>query len=278
VRARDLKLIDQIEDDALSPDTSISETLRKLMALGGQVRSTELREWASRELRGYAGSGVELPRYRRQGAVIQIDLVSGTTIMRGRQVSPSHFPKEVRDLLREEVPLGQGIGEIEAMAEQAHERGGYIQMTVPNSQDVARLWDHQVGDPYQQITGIYWSLNEAALRGVIDQVKTTLVELVAEMRAGMPDSDEAPSGEMADKAVHVVVYGDEARVNVTAATGDGAQVQNTAQQAGDNGGTAVHHTTGERVSLSRKIGGAIVGVAVIVTAVVTLALWQGWGT
>jgi hypothetical protein len=255
VRARDLKLIDQIEDDALSPDTSISETLRKLMALGGQVRSTELREWASRELRGYAGSGVELPRYRRPGAVIQIDLVSGTTIMRGRQVSPSHFPKEVRDLLREEVPLGQGIGEIEAMAEQAHERGGYIQMTVPNSQDVARLWDHQVGDPYQQITGIYWSLNEAALRGVIDQVKTTLVELVAEMRAGMPDSDEAPSGEMADK-----------------------EVQNTAQQAGDNGGTAVHHTTGERVSLSRKIGGAIVGVAVIVTAVVTLALWQGWGT
>ena len=281
MRARDLKLIDQIQADALDSDVSISDTLRKLIALGGEVGSTELREWASRELRGYGDiSADDLPDYRKPSAVILVNAINGNYKIDGQQISPRQLPDPVNKHVSEEVPLWQGIGQIEAMVQQARGEGGYLKLTIPRSQDVAAIWNHDVhqgGNPYQNITAIYWNMSEVALRGVVDQVRTTLVELVAEMRAGMPDDVDNPSAAVADNAVQVAVYGDKARVNVTAATGDGAQVQNTAQSAGSNGGAAVHHTSSEKMSLWRKIGGGIVGVAVVATALITLALWQGWG-
>jgi hypothetical protein len=65
-------------------------------------------------------------------------------------------------------------------------------------------------------------VSAAALTGAIDQVRTSLVELVAEIRANTPDSAELPTGETADRAVNVAVYGNDARVNITAATASGS--------------------------------------------------------
>jgi hypothetical protein len=71
------------------------------------------------------------------------------------------------------------------------------------------------------ITALYWSLSAPAIEGVLDRIRTTLVELVAEMRAGMPEAAEVPSREVADHAVQVAVHGDQARVTVTAASASG---------------------------------------------------------
>lgn len=57
-------------------------------------------------------------------------------------------------------------------------------MTLPGSGHLLPLMNHEIGDPYQQITAVYRSLSEPALAGVSDHVRTTLVGLVAEMRAG----------------------------------------------------------------------------------------------
>ena len=215
MRARDLKLIDQIQADALDSDVSISDTLRKLIALGGEVGSTELREWASRELRGYGDiSADDLPDYRKPSAVILVNAINGNYKIDGQQISPRQLPDPVNKHVSEEVPLWQGIGQIEAMVQQARGEGGYLKLTIPRSQDVAAIWNHDVhqgGNPYQNITAIYWNMSEVALRGVVDQVRTTLVELVAEMRAGMPDDVDNPSAAVADNAVQVAVYGDDRR-------------------------------------------------------------------
>jgi hypothetical protein len=40
----------------------------------------------------------------------------------------------------------------------------------------------------QHVEALYWELSEAAIAGVIDSVRTTLAELVAEMRATMPET------------------------------------------------------------------------------------------
>lgn len=263
MRSRHLSLFDEIERDALKSDIPIADTLRKVMALGGQVGSTELREWASRELRGYSNSGVELPGYRKPGAVIKANAVNPRFQITGQQISPQAFPEGVREHIHEEVALGQGIGEIEAMARRAGEDGGSVRLTLPGAQDLARLMDHEIGEPYQNITALYWDLGQTAIEGVVDQVRTTLVELVAEMRATMPGSADRPTAAMADQAVHVAVHGDKARISVTAA-----------QTVGE--GHSVDAGPGEGRSRLWKVGALLVGAATVAAALIGLAQWQGW--
>jgi hypothetical protein len=110
MRSRQRSLLDEIERDALNSEAGLADTLRKVIALGGKVGSTELREWASRELRGYLGAGAELPAYRRPGAVIQVDAVNGRFQITGQQVSREILPEGIREHIDELVPLVQGIG------------------------------------------------------------------------------------------------------------------------------------------------------------------------
>jgi len=260
-------LIEAIERDALDSSVPLADTLRKLIALGGQTGSTELRDWASRELRGYVGSGVELPEYRKPPAIIQINATTFNARITGQQISPRQLPDPVNKHIGEEIPLGQSVGEIEALFEQARADGGSVRLTMPNAQDVVTLMNHEVGDPYQHITEIYWSLSQPAIQGVLDQIRTTLVELIAEMRAGMPDTEDLPSAELADQAVNLVVHGRGHRINVTTAqsAGSGSHTTQATPAVDDTGWT------------SRRIGALVVGAATVVGAIIAILQWQGWG-
>ena len=265
MRARDKSLITEIERDALDSNASLADALRKCVVLGGQAGSSELREWAARELRGY-DHREDVPEYRRPGAVLQIDAFKGNYRITEQQISPSQLPDFVAEKIGEEVPLVAGVGEIESMLMQARAKGGYLKLTMPMAADVARYMNAQVGDPFQNITAIYWSVSESALGGVLDRVRTILAELVAEMRAGMPDSEETPSAAVADQAVSVAVHGRGARVNVTSAqaSGSGSHQLQARTEPSDDG------------SPWRRAGAAIVGIATIVGVAIAVAQWQGW--
>lgn len=264
MRSRDPNLIDEIQQDALKSDVALADTLRKVIALGGQVGSTELRDWASRELHGYIGSDVELPEYRKPRAVIKVDAVKPGWQITGQQVSRLNLPEGIRDVIDEEVRLGEGIGEIEAMLESAKADGG-VKLSLPDAQVIATLMDREIGEPYQHITSIYWAVSQSALQGVVDRVRTTLVELVAEMRAGTPETAELPSGEVANQAVSVAVYGSKARVNVTS------------PQVSSSGSHEVH-TSGTEKRSGRPTFWVVLGsIAAVVAVLIALAQWQGWG-
>jgi AbiTii len=265
---RDGNLLAEVQRDALDKNAPLSDTLRKLVALGGQAGSVQLREWASLELRGYLGSDVELPDYRIPSALLQVDALKGNYQITGQQISPRFLPDFAQEHIGEEVRLLHSVGEIEAMLGQAQAAGGAIKITLQKSQDLIALMNHESNEPYQHIVAVYWSLSAPALAGVLDRVRTNLVELVAEMRAGMSDSADTPSQAVADQAVNVVVHGKGARVNVTAAkaSGDGSHTV-SAQQAPQVEGH----------SRWRRIGAFVVGLATIAGVVIALAQWQGWG-
>jgi len=215
-------LMSDVQRDALDPKAPLADTLRKLVALGGQAGSTELRQWASLELRGYVNTEVELPGYRKPAAVIQINGFNGAMQITGQQISPRSLPAFAREQIGEEVRLGHSVAEIEAMLQGAEAEGGSIKLSMKMGQDLVAVMNQESEQPYARITALYWSLSAPAIVGVLDHIRTTLVELVAEMRAGMPASAEVPSREVADQAVHVAVYGEGARVNVTAASATGS--------------------------------------------------------
>jgi AbiTii-like protein len=176
------------------------------------------------------------------------------------------LPEEIRDVVGEEVPLGQGIGEIEAMAERAKASGGSLQLTVPDAQIVVRLMNHEWDVPGQQITEIYWGLNETAIRGVLDQVRTSLVELTAELVASMAEDEDTPTPAAAAQALNVVVGG-KARVNFSAAQAGGS---------GSHEVMAAQMPSRGNESRWRTIGGFVTGAAILVGTLVAIAAWQGW--
>jgi len=234
VAKREDTLLAQIERDALDESVSVATALRKCIALGGKSGSEKLRDWATRELRGYDGVAQgDLPPYRIVAAPLKMDAITPRAQITGQQFSPSVLPDAVpRGYIKEEVPFRQGVGEIEAMAKRSS-----INLMPERASDIVLLMNEEAGDPFQQILSIYWSVAPAALEGLVDQVRTALVQLVAELRASMSDADELPSAEAANQAVTLVMTGKRAQANVTtaqASSGSNATV-NAPQQPEESG-------------------------------------------
>jgi len=53
---------------------------------------------------------------------------------------------------------------------------------------------------------VYWAVSTSVFRGVLDEIRTTAVAILSELRAESPD-DEPPAPEAADQAVNVIVHG-----------------------------------------------------------------------
>jgi hypothetical protein len=65
---RATKLLRDIQSGALDSSSSVSDLLRKCVALGGASGSRDLVVWASSEVNGFKGNKTELPAYRKVAA------------------------------------------------------------------------------------------------------------------------------------------------------------------------------------------------------------------
>jgi len=250
-------LLAKIERDVLDESKPLTSALHKCVLLGGRAGSVDLRDWATRELRGYHSSEDSLPDYRHIRAPVLMDGLAGNFQFRRKAVTFLDLPEETRDVVTDEVPLTFGIGKIEDLSRQAESRGGFIPLGPPGATELALWMTHESQGRYQ-VERVYWSVSVADLRSVADAVRTALVELVAEMRAGTAADQMAPSPEVASQAVQLAVYGKGHRITVAA--------------AGDGGTAIATSRDGELEqrgfwTTSRRIGAAIVGLAAIVSAV-----------
>lgn len=247
-------LLGDIEKDLLS-DQPIASILRKVVILGGRAGSVELRDWASQELKGFSGvEGDELPPYRRIMAPMLMDAVTGASIVERQTLPYSMLPDFVREAMPEELPIRVGVGELESWAKS----GKAILIAVPGAEIIGQHIDRESRDPFQHIHRIYWSVSPAVIIGILDQVKTALAELVGELIAGTPSSQDNPTAEQAARAVNVAISGSK-----------GARVTVTTLQSGDSSSLATPPADTEPTwwTLGRKIGAAVVGLFTIIGAV-----------
>jgi AbiTii len=211
---RDADLLSQIEADALDDGVPVATALRKCVALGGKAGSTELRDWATRELRGYGDDA--LPDYRIVPAPLQIDGATPVGTVTGQPIAPSHLPDFVQETVKEEFKFGSGVGELEELARHAETSGEAAKLQLPMGGDLVRLMNSERGDPSQVILAVYWSISPVTIRGILDQVRTILVQLVAELRAAMSEEQSVPTSEAASQAIAVAVYGKRSQVTINA--------------------------------------------------------------
>jgi hypothetical protein len=249
----------QIERDALDDGVPVATALRKCIALGGKSGSAQLRDWATRELQGYSGED-ELPDYRTIGAPLFVDaIVGGNVQVTHQQFPPSGLPDVVREHISEQLDLRQGAGTLEAYARQ-----GEVRLQPPGAGDLARLMNIEGEGSAQHIVSLYWGVSPAAIEGVLDQVRTALTQLVAELQANMSGGENVPSAETANQAVNLVVTGKRARVQVTSAQASGV---GTTATAGSGASAEQEHGFWTRW---RRIGAFVVGTATIVGAIAAI--------
>jgi hypothetical protein len=259
-RAKDL--LAQIERDVLDDSKSLASALRRCLVLGGRAGSADLRTWAAQELHGY-GDSDELPDYRRAAAPLLVDGFSGNFAVSHVQISATDLPDWMQEVIKEEYEFWGGIGSIEALIRQADSVSGFLRIPLPGQTDAVRIMNGQGTSPLASVSAIYWELSAAALRSLTDRVRTMLAELVAELRAGLPDDEHTPSAGLTTHAFQVAVQGNKNRVSLI-----------TAQAR--SGGSAVagsqENSPVERSfwTASRRICAAVVGVATIAGAVAAI--------
>lgn len=261
----DKGLLAQVEDGALDSSTSLADTLRKCISLGGQAGSEELRDWARRELDGYKVED-QLPEYRVLPAAVKIDGTTFNAIITGQQLSTFDIPDFAREQITNGVQMRHGIAELELIAKS----GSEVKLQHPTMQDLVSYMNSQQPIGGGTITTMYWVVGGASVLGAVDAVRTNLVALVAEMRAAGVGAGTIPTAEAAQHAVQVVIHGAKrSPITVNSAI------------AADSGSASVDFgaasTTGSKIpGWIRGPWGFGVGLATLVGAYAGIAAGAGW--
>lgn len=159
---------------------------------GADTGSADLRAWARLELSGYDQQPV--PAYRQIQAMLVIDTINDRMWATGQGVTRSQVPKAAREYVSEYVPFGQPVEELALMSERKDMKFGNNGLAMAQS-----VWNQELG-PFQQIVSMAYTVPGAVLAGVVGQVRTNLVELIADLTTGLAD-DEMPSTSRVDAAV-----------------------------------------------------------------------------
>ena len=181
-------LLDGIERDALDDGVPVARALRKCVALGGRSGSEALRDWATRELEGYARED-KVPAYRIIPAQIPVFGAAFNGLVQQQPIPRTSLPDFVQEKVGDEVEFREGVGTIEAIVQSAESAGESVKISLEIGSDIARYMNH--GDPSQQIQSIYWAVATPAVKGLLDHVRTALTKLVAQTASEYAERDRA---------------------------------------------------------------------------------------
>lgn len=257
--SRERDLLGEIERDALNESKPLASALMRCVSLGGYANSADLREWATRELHGYAGREDVLPDYRLLTVPLLMDGFVPGAQFRGKSVSVIDLPQDFREDISDHLKLTYGVGQIEDLIRQADSHGGSIQLGPAAGAELALMMTYEIGR--YQVERVYWSVSVAALRGVISVMRAKLVELVAEMRAGTPRGQRLPEPAIAEQAVQLVLHGRGHRVTIATAGQGGIATVRSGESDTDEPG---FWTAG------RIVGTAVVGLFTIAGAIAAI--------
>ncbi|MGX5359857.1 AbiTii domain-containing protein [Kocuria sp. KH4] len=187
-------LLSSLRERVLDESEPLAGLLRKCLLLGAETGSESLRQWARYELNGY-GADVDVPNYRLLPTLpIQVNSISGMTVVTGQTFNRLQLPVEAREGVPESFPLRQPVEELESLTGRSS-----VSFTDTGLAYAQTVWNSQLG-PYQQITGMSYSLAGAVLTGVLGQIRTQLVDVVADLTAETPLA-ELPRKDAVDAAV-----------------------------------------------------------------------------
>jgi hypothetical protein len=266
---RQVGLLAQIEKGALDDSAALASTLRKCVVLGGQARSSALRDWARRELDGYSNDVSNMPGYRTLTAPILADGMSAAWQFRRKQISTWDLPEFAEEAYRDGVKMPMGVAELEKLASHTDP----IDLQAPGMVDLVHYMN-RIEQYNVSFERIYFSVHPTAVHGILDTIRTNLAAMVAELRAVGVGDDDIPTPLAADQAFQVVIKKasrSPITINNAVASGPGAIASADQQKPSVPG-----DDTSGWVRVLRGPWGLLVGGSGIVGAYAALAPGLDW--
>jgi len=188
-------LLRSLREHLLDESEPLAGLLRKCLLLGAETGSGALRVWARMELNGY-GDEDEVPKYRKiRGLTISMDSISGNYWSKNQPIDPHQMPRDARECLPEEVAFKQPIEELEQLAGRDK-----LALMHPGLAYAQTIWNGQL-DMFQNIVSLHYVMTGSTVAGILGQIRTKLVDLIADLTADTPLS-ELPKKDQVDAAVN----------------------------------------------------------------------------
>lgn len=187
-------LLGSLREQILDETEPLAGLLRKCLLLGAETGSESLRQWARYELSGY-DDDAEVPSYRvLPSPPITMSTISGNTWAKGQSINRLQLPAEAQKGAPESFTLRQPVEELESLA-----AGSSISFSSTGLAYAQAIWNSELG-PFQQILSMSYVLSGSVLTGVLGQIRTQLVDVVADLTAETPLT-ELPRKQAVDTAV-----------------------------------------------------------------------------
>lgn len=263
-------LLGQIRREVVNDGFPLVPLLRKCIVLGGLARSTELRNWASREANGYSPDD-SLPNYRVIHSSLWIKSSTGSDAERVPQIySKDSTLGQVNPLtFSEDFELRHGIGAIEEVLHRHsddEDDDEAVSFVIYDRRGMSSILLY-TGDGYHDAELAYRKVNKHQLYVMLGQIRTILAGLVGELLAIVPNEDSIPTAQQAAQAINVVLRGgNRHQINVTAARvgAKGTAEIKLAEKQGES-----------RWTKAQTIWTIIGGVVAIIAAYIAYRQWRG---
>lgn len=212
-------LLNDIESSATSSSVPIVDLLRQCKVLAARLKHKEFADWVSYELNGY--NDVEsIPEYRIIYLPSPVGDFSGPfgRAMKNAPIPVNSIPKEFRESLTKRS-ISQPIAEVEELA---NAEGNLI---FPWSGDIIGYMQREPIYQNLVLVSARSNISPATLKGVVDTVRTRVLDYVLAIQAENPEADLAKpadpapiSPQILNQTFNTTIIGGQANVG-----GQGAQ-------------------------------------------------------
>ncbi|MGV9385043.1 AbiTii domain-containing protein [Nonomuraea sp. NPDC003707] len=258
--------MDKIVTGALDSSLPLADVLRVCVAIGNQTQSDILRGWAVKELTGY-GSDDEVPPYRAFAASLWVTLENSGGEYHERLVR-SALPEQLAEAIDDRVVLRQNVATLELDARKADLHNYAMTFDLARADDVVQMINqHAELPPETKATAVAWRVEPTVVLGVLDHMRTKLVDLASDLVGEIMSGQATLSSEQADQATRVAVYGGTNHF-VMPSTSGGVSTTTVTHGAAE--------TTTRWVRFWRTSGWWIALVVAVIGAVAGLGQWLHW--
>jgi hypothetical protein len=183
-----MSLLQDIQNECTEKDASVSRLLRLCLRLAAALKNEPLKTWASHELNGYPNDA-PLPEYRVFPVTSSGHFIGSFGRSATLQISMGILPKESQDGYRY-ARLNQPIAQYESLIQGEDKSIGQFQIPWPIW--LAVKYASKMTTDMQCIQA-WQDLPPAAIFGLVDTIKTRVLQMAIEIEANDPTAGDVLS-------------------------------------------------------------------------------------
>jgi hypothetical protein len=169
-----MKLINDIVNELVDSEKSISSPLLKTKVLATRIKNTHLLDWVNSELNGY-DNAEEIPDYRTFTCSLSGSYINGYYRFSDQAFPTAGLPESIIDSYRE-MSFAQSISALESLK---NKDGGTLQASL--SAEMIGMLERSIkkmGNPYMQILSAHKTVSDNVLTQIISVVRSKLLDFM----------------------------------------------------------------------------------------------------